>query len=256
MATYRQMIYMILDELKVLSDDSYYTEDHIMFLLNKYRAYLLKQKYSDTSKETSISNMQTICVDLERYPDIDTDLCLGYSFLRSTEKIPSIIDSGTLDRFVRISSKYQFAGEFAYISPERFKYVGYNRWTKNLIYCTIGPDNYLYFKSNNPQVFYLKKIQFNAIFENPEEAVSMQCPDENGEVECDITNTNFPLEEALIPQCINLIIKDLLGATWRPKDDINNAKDDLSDMQQFINRNMRNNFKRELYGNPNPNANL
>ena len=247
---------MVLDELKVLSDDSYYTEDHIMFLLNKYRSYLLKQKYSDTAKEASISNMQTICVDLERYPDIDTDLCLGYSFLRSTVKIPNIIDSGTLDRFVRISSLYQFAGEFAYISPERFKYVGYNKWTKNLIYCTIGPDHYLYFKSNNPQVFYLKKIKFSAIFDDPTKANDLQCPEDNGNAPCDIIDTDFPLEESLIPQCINLILKDLLGAAWRPKDDQNNAKDDLSDMNTFIRRNMRNDYQRQLYGNPNPNANL
>lgn len=250
------MIYMVLDELKVLSDDSYFTEDHIMFLLNKYRSYLLKQKYSDTSKESSISNMQTICVDLERYPDIDNDLCLGYSFLRSTVRIPNIIDSGALDRFVRISSLYQFAGEFAYVSPERFKYVGYNKWTKNLIYCTIGQDHYLYFKSNNPQVFYLKKIKFNAIFDDPTEAYNLQCPKDNTNAPCDIIDTNFPLEESLIPQCINLILKDLLGAAWRPKDEQNNAKDDLSDMNSFVRRNMRNDYQRQLYGNPNPNANL
>ena len=249
------MIYMVLDELKILADDSYFTEDHIIFLLNKYRAYLLKQKYSDSAKESSVSNMQTICVDLERYPDIDTDLCLGYSFLRSTAKIPNIIDSGTLDRFVRISSLYQFAGEFAYISPERLKYVGYNRWTKNFIYCAIGPDHHLYFKSNNPQLFYLKKIRFSAIFEDPTAAAELSC-EEDGASPCDIIDTDFPLEDALIPQCINLVLKDLLGAAWRPKDDQNNAKDDLSDMQQFVRRNMRNDYQRQLYGNPNPNANL
>lgn len=251
------MIYMVLDELKVISDDAYYTEDHVMFLLNKYRAYLLKQKYSDTSKETSISNMQTICVDLERYPDVDVDLCLGYSFLRSTIKLPNTIDSGTLDRFIRISSIYQFGGEFAYVSPERFKYTGYNRWTKNMIYCTIGPDNYLYFKSNNPQLFYLKTVKINAIFDDPTEAIKYQCEgDENEQSHCDITDYEFPLEGALIPQCINLVIKDLLGAAWRPKDEQNNAKDDLSDMYNFVRRNARNDLQRQLYGNPNPNANL
>jgi hypothetical protein len=45
MATYRELVYMVLDELKARSDDFYYTEDHIMFLLEKYRAFLLKQKY-------------------------------------------------------------------------------------------------------------------------------------------------------------------------------------------------------------------
>jgi len=40
--TYKEIIYLILDELKMSSDDSYYTEDHVKFLCNKYRTLLLK----------------------------------------------------------------------------------------------------------------------------------------------------------------------------------------------------------------------
>jgi hypothetical protein len=47
MNTYRQLIYMCLDQLKLISDDSYYTEDHIMFLLDKCRTLLLNQKLSN-----------------------------------------------------------------------------------------------------------------------------------------------------------------------------------------------------------------
>jgi hypothetical protein len=42
MSTFRDIVYMIMDELKLSSDDSYYTEDHIIFLISKYRAFLLK----------------------------------------------------------------------------------------------------------------------------------------------------------------------------------------------------------------------
>ena len=40
MRTYRQLIYLVLDELKLMSDDSSFTEDHIIFLLSKYRAFI------------------------------------------------------------------------------------------------------------------------------------------------------------------------------------------------------------------------
>lgn len=33
---------MVLDELKTNSDDSFVTEDHVIFLLGKYRFLLLK----------------------------------------------------------------------------------------------------------------------------------------------------------------------------------------------------------------------
>jgi len=42
MSTFKEIVYLALEELKLTSDDSYYTEDHILFLLNKYRAFLLK----------------------------------------------------------------------------------------------------------------------------------------------------------------------------------------------------------------------
>ena len=48
MATYGEMTYMCLDVLKEHSDDAYYTEEHIMFLLKKIRALLLNKKYKPT----------------------------------------------------------------------------------------------------------------------------------------------------------------------------------------------------------------
>jgi len=56
MSTFRELTYMALDELKLMSDDSYYTEDHVLFLLNKYRSFLLKQRYSDIKKQMPESN--------------------------------------------------------------------------------------------------------------------------------------------------------------------------------------------------------
>lgn len=40
--TYREAIYAILDLLKQSSDDSYYTEEHALFLVSKMRAAILK----------------------------------------------------------------------------------------------------------------------------------------------------------------------------------------------------------------------
>jgi hypothetical protein len=41
--TYREIIYMVNDLCKQLSDDTMLNEDHILFLLNKYRGTLLYQ---------------------------------------------------------------------------------------------------------------------------------------------------------------------------------------------------------------------
>ena len=68
MNTYRQLVYMVLDELKGSADDFTFTEDHVMFLLSKYRAFLLKQRYADIKKPMPESNYQTLCLELIEVP--------------------------------------------------------------------------------------------------------------------------------------------------------------------------------------------
>ena len=65
MSTYRELIYMSKDLLKLKSDDSYYTNEHILFLLDKVRAVILEQKYKKNNSKIEDSNTQTICVELE-----------------------------------------------------------------------------------------------------------------------------------------------------------------------------------------------
>ena len=47
---------MCLDQLKVASDDSYFTVEHVLFLISKIRALILKQRYSDIKKKIPESN--------------------------------------------------------------------------------------------------------------------------------------------------------------------------------------------------------
>ena len=145
---------MALDELKLSSDDAQFTEDHVMFLLNKYRTFLLKQRYSDIKKQIPESNYQTICLDLIQVPAISGDACEGGTYLRSKEKIPFLMKIG----IPRVYPLEYYQGEITYVSRDRMRYVGYNKFLQNIIYCSIGPDNYLYFKSSNPQYLYLEKV--------------------------------------------------------------------------------------------------
>lgn len=120
-----------------------------------------------------------------------------------------------------------YQGEITYVSRERMRYIGYNKYLQNIIYCSLGPDNYLYFKSNNPQYLYLEKVKLTGIFEDSINASQLQCSNDK---ECDILDRTFPLEYSLIPIVIELVVKELLAANYRPKDDINDAKDELSEV--------------------------
>ena len=215
---------MVLDELKLSSDDTQYTEDHIIFLLDKYRAFLLKQKYSDIKKYIPESNYQTICLDLIQVPAIAGGPCEGGTYLRSKEKIPFLIKIGT----PRVYPLDYYQGEITYVSRDRMRYVGYNKFLQNIIYCSLGPDNYLYFKSSNPQYLYLEKVKFTGVFQDSTKASDLQCPDDNGDIICDVLDRTFPIEDSLIPPLVELIVKELSSSIYRPDDEINNAKDDLA----------------------------
>lgn len=222
MSTYRELVYIVLDELKLSTDDTYITEEHVIFLLGKYRGLILKQQYKDVKKEIPESNFQTLCLELIQVPAITGEPCEGGTYLRSKEKIPFLINIAT----PKVYTKDYYEGEISYVSKERMRYVGFNRWLPNIIYASIGPDNYLYLKSFNPEYLNLEKVRLTGIFEEPEKVAKYEC-DKEGDF-CDILDTPFHLEDPLIPQVVQLVVKELSGSIYLPKDTQNNSNDDLS----------------------------
>lgn len=224
MSTYREIVYMINDELKLSSDDAYFTEDHIIYLTSKYRAFLLKQRYSDIKKFIPESNFSTICLDLIEVPAISGEVCEGGVYLRSKNKIPYMMGI----KQPRVYPVDYYQGEITYVNRDRMKYVGYNKYLNNIIYCSLAPDNYLYFKSSNPQYLYLEKVRITALFENAEETFGLQC-DENGKI-CELLDAEFPLESSLVPTLISLVVQELAKPREIDEDRTNNANDNLGDI--------------------------
>lgn len=224
MTTYREVVFMALDELKLISNDSTYTPEHLIFLADKMRALLLDRRYRDARKgEVSRSNYQEICLELVEVPAIPGTTCYG-EYLRSTEKVPSLMNIGIKHIY---PVDYFNSEHISYIPLERMPYVGYNKWLSNMIYVTKGPDDYLYLKSSNPQFLYLKKLKIDAVFQNSQEATKLSCGN-SIDSNCDILDSEFPLEDTLISVLIQLMVQELSGARYLPTDKQNNASDDMS----------------------------
>lgn len=224
MTTYREVVFMSLEELKLISNDSTYTPEHLIFLADKMRALLLDRRYRDARKgEVSRSNYQEICLELVEVPAIPGTTCYG-EYLRSTEKVPSLMNIGIKHIY---PVDYFNSEHISYIPLERMPYVGYNKWLSNMIYVTKGPDDYLYLKSSNPQFLYLKKLKIDAVFQNSQEATKLSCGN-SIDSNCDILDSEFPLEDTLISVLIQLMVQELSGARYLPTDKQNNASDDMS----------------------------
>ena len=220
--TYREIVYACLDILKLTSDDSLYTEEHIIFLANKARTLLLKQRYSDIKKRIPESNYQTICLDLEKVQNIQDLSCQGSS-LRTVQEVPYLMKIGN----PKVYPQNYYLGEITYISRERMRYVGHNKYLQNIIYCSLAPDNHLYFKSSNPQHLYLKKVQVTGIFEDIQNASQLECNNDSSQCQ-DLLDKTFPLEEGLVQPLIEIVVKQLGPSVDLPQDQENNAQDDLA----------------------------
>lgn len=242
MATYRQIVYMVLDEIKAFGGDSDITEEHVIFLANNYRLFLIEQKRKQEGEQAlAQSNYQTICLDVEPTPAIDGLPCEGGYYLKSKQDIPELV-SGTEPKVY--PSDY-FNTRISYITRDRMKFVGFNNYMQNITYATKGLDDRLYMKSNNPQFLYLEQVKFAGIFEDTEKAAELSCDSKEGGP-CDIMDKEFPMETTLIPQMIQLIVKELLGAEYRPKDTENDDKDALADLAAYIARNAKSSLSKQL----------
>lgn len=227
MATFREIVYMTLDLLKEHSDDAYYTEEHIIFLAQKMRALVLEKKYKGARNTAfqvvSSENKQEICLDLEPATGLGTG-CAG-GWLKTKQGVPATL----FDHADVYAVGDMFSTNITYIPMERMPYVGHNRWLKGIIYCARSVSGNLYLHSVNQQFMFLEKVKVKGVFADPEKAAALACSTD-GTISCtDILDQQFPLEEALVVPCIELIVQELLGSRYAPEDKINNAKDDLGE---------------------------
>lgn len=221
MSTFREAIYMVLDLCKLRSDDAYYTEEHVAYLLDKYRAYVISAKQDeDKSGPLSDSNYQTVALELEKYMPVEECSQFGV-YLRSVDPIPDTLDVCN----PRVYTPDYFTGEITFVSPERFKYVNNNKYTRNFIYVSIGDDNRIYLKSNNPQAYYLECINFRGIFESAVDIAKFIS--ENSDDCIEWLDVEFPLQSDLVGLVIDYVVKVLNPATYNPADNNNNSNDDL-----------------------------
>jgi hypothetical protein len=222
-----ELVYLILDMLKGFSDDFVYTEDHIVFLLKKYRSFLIKKEQEKEKSTTDVASefeYQQICLDLEKVPAIDGDPCTGGYYLRTTKDIPKILE-GNQPRVYPVDF-YQGIN-IAYVPRDRMRYIGTNKYLQNIIYVSLGPDLHLYLNSSNPQFLYLKKLRVSAVFEDFDAAADYLCDDAGDSASCDVLDADFPIRDYLVPPLIELVLKALGGSEYKVEDRQNNAEDSL-----------------------------
>ena len=234
--TYKELVYMALDALKIHSDDAKFTEDHVIFLLDKYRAYALQQRYLKSNEGIHDSNYQVLYINLEKQ-FVDTPVEeYGGGFKKSLKQIPKVLKIA----LPKVFDTREWRQEYTFTSSDRLIYVGHNRFLKNVKYCAIDKNGYLELKSSQDRIANITEVQMQAVFENPNEAYDFN------EDTSDILDRVFPLEAMLVPSVLELVLKDLTNGIYKPSDNLNDAQDALSDLAGYLRRNMKSQFQKQV----------
>lgn len=249
---YKEIIYIVNDLCKQFSDDTTLNEDHILFLLKKYRGALLQQ-YLKVKTQIPLSNYQTIFLTPIAINNAST-LYEGAQY-NSEEIVPHLLSIGNPSVYCTgyFSNENKYAdsnprliGQLNLISRERMRYVGHNNAMKNQVYCAIGADNKLYIKVHDSQLDNLTtfegSLQMTAVFEDCVAAHALD------NTTTSLLEKEFPIESRLVPDLIAAVVKDILGAAYRPKDGSNDASDDLAQLAYFLAKNVKSDLAKQLDG--------
>lgn len=229
MNTYRDIVYMVLDQLKLSHDDSFVQEEHVLFLLSKLRAYLLKNKYGTAKQSIGENNYQTIKIT---FSPNNTSICAdGYSLI-SNEVLPNILLIQNIEHMLKVLNSDWNPINFVYVNNVRFNYVLSNKWLRDFIYFTIDDLGRLLVRGASSELSELQFIYLSGVFEDIEAASALEYT--TGTSPCDILDREFPIEESLIIPLLELCLKFLSSMTYSPSDTSNNANDDLSSLDLFL----------------------
>lgn len=250
MQTYRDMVYILMDEAHIFSDDSNWENEHFVQIINKYRSLLFNQKYKGKKVEIPSSWYQRLNVYF------DTSYGNG-DLYQSIKRLPPILDITNLWQYTFVHNDGMRSENLNFINPQRFKMVGYNKWLKSQVYITIDLDSHMYAKSPGNVIsnsvslvgesdLVTSELKYSLISENGLNQLSAENLQDsyiyydtildnpidadrfNDTNTLDVLDLEFPCEESLIQPIIDLCIKEIMVVNNTPRDLTNNASDDAS----------------------------
>ena len=227
MNTYGQVAYLVLDRLKLNSDDSFWEVNHVVYLINKYRSFLLKQKYSDIRKDIPIQNYQNIVIDLSSTTDDEGALD---SIKSSNSNIPAIVNLSNVIGYSMLHpvDNSLYGLNFSMVSRERIRFCGSNKYLSNIVWFAITDSGKLLVKSDSKNSQYLQRVSLSSIFEDPIAAVKYNTPN------VDTLNIDIPIEDNLITTIVDMCVYEMMPATIIPEDVENNSSDDRAKQMNVV----------------------
>lgn len=226
-----EIAYSIKETLRDYSDDSDISTEHIKYLVNLYRANLLKKDLSKPGRNVNESLIQDLgCLELELADPAD---CCAVStdctILRTKSTIPDPIELHSSPLITSVGPVNILNSRFTFVSYHRAIFSGngeFNKYSIFAFYYNNNSGKRIYIKSNpdNKDIQMLEHIKVRGVFEDPSQIKNFNdCETGN---KCYDDNMNYPINSWLIPTIKDAVIKENLRLLGTPPDAENNSQDD------------------------------
>jgi hypothetical protein len=203
-----------------ITDDEDLPIKKIKHDINLKRALFIRNELNK-NRSIDINLIQTLgCVELEVADPVECciDLPPGCKLVRTVERIPNTIELHNSKLITRIGNINMMDKKFNFVPYERFIFSGNTEYTKNEIYATLH-DGRIYLKSNSMDLFALKYIDIQGVFEDPTELAKFKnCSDEN----CYDDDSKYPMNMWMEDYIKNALIEEYIKVTLRATKDMTN----------------------------------
>lgn len=201
------------------SDDIKITDRQIEFIINYYRARLIKQEV-DKKRPISSNVIQDIGqIALVKVDSAEVNgLVLGQNVLKTTLPIPKLVELNNRDAIMYVGGLDKMSS-IDFVSKSQSRWNRFNTYGQNLP-TAYYRNGYIYIE-NCPKL--LKFINIEGIFTDPREVSKYK----NSGTPCyDIVNDPYPMSEYMISALTDMVIsKELTFFLQMVPDDINDAAD-------------------------------
>lgn len=229
MATYNEIAYDIIELLKnnQISDDVDISLEHVLYHVNNQRALWIRNEYNKPGRKIDqhlvqdLGCLRIIEVDAAECCSVSTD-CIA---LRTEKKIPALIELHSGSALQRVGPVNKLAIPYSVTTGTVSSFNLHNKYTGQDIQAVFLND-YIYLIIPNPSQQGLEYINVRAIIANPADMVEFRC-DDSGDP-CFSYDDEYPINNWMLPYIKEQILQQFGMSIQLPKDDDNNAKDNLS----------------------------
>jgi len=214
--TYKEVIYGIREGINALSIESDFTDRYILFLINQFRATVVRQHLTNNPGEYRNQLTQTLFLELElvdnsRFPEL---LNTNYTILATTKVLPNIIGQ-QMYKEIEVRTISRLGEEIEMSHKERLIHFQYA--PEGFIFGYRDNDGKIYLISKNILHKSLSQITVEAIFESPELVSSI-----NG-MEAELET--YPITFGLWTVVKDMVIQQLAREMATPTDTVTDNAD-------------------------------